>query len=137
MRKLIKYLTSREMITYIIAGILTTLVNFTISYLMYNLLGINENITNAAAWAGAVIFAFFINDRWVFIRGQGNSLKSGNKFIRFVAGRLFTLVVELAATYCFVTVLKCGFWWIKVIIAVIVTVLNFVISKLLVFKTNN
>lgn len=131
-KKLFKYLTSREMITYVIAGLLTTLLNFLVAFLMFNIMNIDENITNAVAWIAAVVFAYFINNKWVFIKGNDN--REGVKFIKFVGGRVFTLVVEVGATYIFVTRLEQNFWFIKVIIAVVVTVLNFLISKLYVFR---
>ena len=51
--------TMKETILYAISGALTTLVNFATSYLLYNVLGVNENITNAVAWVAAILFAFF------------------------------------------------------------------------------
>ncbi|MCR5431414.1 MAG: GtrA family protein [Lachnospiraceae bacterium] len=129
----------KETILYIISGALTTLVNFAASYLLYNICGINENITNAVAWTAAVIFAFFSAHIFVFKTSDkeiGNNMSPFKRFLLFAAGRVFTLVVELLATFIFVTKLGKGFWLIKVIISVVVIVLNYLISKFIVFKGN-
>ena len=55
------------------------------------------------------------------------------KFGKFVAGRLFTLAVEWLGVFVFVTTLEVPFWPVKLVLAVIVTILNYVISKLFVF----
>jgi len=153
-RKLFKLFTSKEMIAYAIAGVLTTLVNFLTSHILYDILGVDENITNAVAWLTAVIFAFFANDIFVFtgddekksnekgdfIDAVKNRKKSDAKpqrvirFFKFTAGRVFTLIVELGATYLFVTRLLVAYWPVKIITSVVVIILNYVISKYLVFN---
>jgi len=129
-----------ETILYIISGVLTTAVNFITSYLLYNICGINENITNSVAWVAAILFAFFSAHIFVFRTSDkkvGNNISPIKRFFMFALGRVFTLLVELAATYIFVTKLENDFWLIKVIISIVVIILNYVISKFLVFKKNN
>lgn len=131
--RIIKKLLSREMITYLIAGVLTTVVNFAASFLLYNLLGIEENITTVAAWIIAVVFAYFINNFWVFLRGNEGTKKEAVKISKFFTARLLTLIVESASIFIFVTQLGISYWLVKIPVAVIVTVLNYVFSKLFVF----
>lgn len=129
--------TMKETILYAISGALTTLVNFATSYLLYNVLGVNENITNAVAWVAAILFAFFSAHIFVFKTSQkevGANISPVKRFFLFALGRIFTLIVELAATFIFVTKLENDFWIIKVIISVIVIILNYIISKFIVFK---
>ncbi|MCR5521236.1 MAG: GtrA family protein [Lachnospiraceae bacterium] len=126
-----------ETVLYAISGALTTLVNFAVSYLLYNILGINENITNAVAWITAILFAFFSAHIFVFKTSKKEYaavISPIKRFLYFAAGRVFTLVVELTATYIFVTKLEKDFWLIKVVISVVVIILNYLISKFIVFK---
>ena len=129
--------TLKETVLYTIAGILTTAVNFTVSYLLYNICGINENLTNAVAWTVAVVFAFFAGHIFVFRTSRkdvGDNISSVKRFLLFTLGRVFTLIVELAATFIFVTKLEADFWIIKVIISVLIILLNYLISKFIVFR---
>ena len=130
-------ITLKETILYAISGVLTTLVNFSVSYLLYNICGVNENITNAVAWVAAVVFAFFAAHVFVFkTTGKNGAEKMTvlNRFFMFVIGRIFTLIVELAATFIFVTKMEADFWIIKVTISVLIIILNYLISKFIVFK---
>lgn len=132
-KKLWKLFVNRETITYIIAGVLTTLVNFAISFIGYDCLHWNENLVTAIAWIVAVIFAYVINKYWVFLEKKGAAAGEAVKFGKFIAGRLFTLAVEWFGVFLFVTTLEIAFWPVKLVLAVVVTVLNYLISKLFVF----
>ena len=132
-KKLWNVFVNRETITYIIAGVLTTLVNFLASYLGYDCLHWNENLVTAMAWVVAVVFAYVINKYWVFLEKNGEAVKEAAKFGKFIAGRLFTLAVEWLGIFLFVTTLKVPFWPVKLVLAVVVTILNYVISKVFVF----
>ena len=132
-KKLWILFVNRETITYIIAGVMTTLVNFITSYIGYDCLHWNENLVTAIAWVVAVVFAYVVNKYWVFLEKKGEAVGEAVKFSKFVAGRLFTLAVEWLGVFVFVTTLKVPFWPVKLVLAVIVTILNYVISKLFVF----
>ncbi len=132
-KKLWNLFVNRETITYIIAGVMTTLVNFITSYIFYDCLHWNENLVTAVAWIVAVIFAYIVNKYWVFLEKKGETVKEAVKFGKFIAGRLFTLAVEWLGVFVFVTTLEVPFWPVKLVLAVIVTVLNYLISKLFVF----
>lgn len=127
-----KFMT-REIITYLIAGVLTTLVNFAASFLFYDIIHLDENITTVIAWIAAVAFAYFINNSWVFQRGNEGAKQEAEKAGKFVVARLFTLFVEWVGIYIFVTKLNIFFWFVKIPLAVIVTILNYVFSKIFIF----
>ena len=127
----------KETILYIISGALTTLVNFAVSYLLYDICSVNEIVTNTVAWVAAVLFAFFSAHIFVFRtsdREKGGNMSVTKRFLFFVAGRIFTLAVELSATYIFITRLGSDFWIVKVLISGFVIILNYLISKFIVFK---
>lgn len=124
---------NRETVTYLMAGVLTTLVNFAATYLGYNCLHWNENVVTVVAWITAVLFAYVINKYWVFLEKKGETVGEAVKFGKFIAGRLFTLAVEWFGIWLFVTTLKIPLWPVKLILAVVVTILNYVFSKVFVF----
>ncbi len=136
-KKIIKILFSREMITYLIAGVLTTLVNFAATYLFFDICGLDENLTTAIAWLVAVSFAYVINNYWVFLAGNEGQGKELAKIGKFFLSRLFTYVVEALGIYVFVTYLEYPMWPVKIVLMVVVIVLNYVFSKLLVFNSKN
>ncbi|MCH5273780.1 MAG: GtrA family protein [Lachnospiraceae bacterium] len=132
-KKCWKLFVNRETITYIIAGVLTTLVNFVTSFLFYDCLHWDENLVTVIAWVVAVVFAYVINKYWVFLEKKDAAAKEAVKFGKFVAARLFTLAVEWLGIFIFVTNLEIAFWPVKLILAVIVTILNYVFSKVFIF----
>ncbi len=135
-RGLVKRVVNRETIAYIIAGVLTTIVNF-ISYESLYRLGLKNLTANAIAWVIAVIFAYIVNKKQVFLSKSNNVNDEARKVSKFFGARLITLVVEQVGMYIFIDVL--GFYrlFVKAVIAVIVTILNYVLSKIFVFNKNN
>ena len=79
--KLIKKLLDRDVILYIIFGILTTLVNFVTFYILNSLMKINANISNLVAIPLAILFAYFTNRKWVFHTKQRDLKKILMSFV--------------------------------------------------------
>ncbi len=129
---LMKKVVNRETITYIIAGVLTTLVNF-VSYEGLYRLGLSNLTANACAWVIAVTFAYFVNKKNVFVSRSANVKDEATMVSKFFGARIITLVVEQLGMYVFVNQL--GFYRlaVKVGLAVIVTILNYLFSKLYIF----
>lgn len=132
-KELIKKICTREIIFYAIFGVLTTIVNIGTFAIMTNIFKWNENTSNIIAIILAVLFAYITNKDLVFhSNAQGNKEKL-KEFIKFIAGRAFTMVVEFVG--CFLMfklpipeiVSKC-------IITILVIILNFFISKFFAFK---
>ncbi len=124
----------REALLYLFFGGLTTLVSILSFWLFTAGLGLNELIANVLSWILAVLFAYLTNARWVFEakpRGFGERVQL---LLRFYAGRLATLGVEEALLWIFITRLHLPAMPVKIAAQVVVIVLNYVISKLLVFK---
>ena len=141
MIRLIKdlYEKYREIVNYLIAGVLTTIVSLGIYYGMtFTILDPNNpfqlQVANVISWIGAVVFAYFINRSFVFRSENKNKLK---EFIAFVAGRVGTLLMDMGTMFLMVTVLHIDDRIAKLVVQVIVTVGNYVISKLLVFNSKD
>lgn len=121
----------KELGMYVIFGVLTTLVNVVVYYLFSNVFGINYLISNVLAWILSVLFAYITNRIWVFESESENILK---EIFLFFSGRLFSGVVDTGLMYLFIDILSVGDFISKIVIQIIVVVLNYVISKLVVFK---
>ncbi|MCH5314664.1 MAG: GtrA family protein [Eubacterium sp.] len=145
---LIKY---KELITYIIFGVLTTAVNFVTFWLMNLVLGEKLYLlNNVIAWIVSVIFAYVTNKLWVFESKSWKLKVIGKEIPEFVGARLFSLAVEEGGLFLFVNVMHfdkfsfkllgfeiTGTLIAKVILAVIVVILNYIFSKLVIFKKKN
>lgn len=123
----------KELLMYVIFGVLTTLVNIVVYYISAQLLGINYLISNIIAWFLSVLFAYVTNRQWVFESKSPDILK---ECILFFSGRIFSGAVDTVLMWLFIDVLTIGDMASKIIIQVIVVVLNYVISKWVVFKKN-
>lgn len=128
------YLKYKEMLLYMFFGIGTFLIAI-YSYMFFTeRMGVNVLIGNAISWVFATTFAFLTNRTWVFV----NHAKGVKAFFlqmgSFFFGRFITLVIEEEMLH--VLVLQQGLpnMPIKLLSQIIVIVLNYLISKLLVFR---
>lgn len=121
----------KEMTLYVIFGILTTLVNFVVYLLLVRVLGINYLISNIVAWFFSVLFAYVTNKIWVFESKNTHIVKEMSLFF---GGRIFSGIVDTGLMYLLIDILSVGDVISKIIIQVIVVILNYVISKIIVFK---
>ena len=130
------YLKNREIIVYLIVGVLTTIVSLGVYYgLVLTILNPNNAIelqlANISSWVAAVIFAYFANRIFVFRSKDKNMLKEGFKFC---SSRIFTLLVDMLIMFLMVTILHFNDKIAKIVVQVVVTILNYIISKFIVFK---
>ena len=134
-KKLSEKLLTREVILYVVFGVLTTIVNLGSFYIMNNLLKWEENISNFIAIVLAVLVAYVTNKDLVFHSTAESIKEKLNEFIKFIAGRVFTMIIEFIGGWIlFQTVIPEMIS--KLFITVIVIVLNFFISKFFAFKNN-
>ena len=133
MKNLWKKLFNRETVSYLIFGVLTTVVNYLVYYGLRHF-EINYMIANAAAWVAAVLFAYFTNKHFVFESHDYSPRVMLPEMGRFAAGRLITLLMEQAFLYVTVDLLGGDDRIMKLIISVAVVIVNYVLSKLFIFK---
>lgn len=127
-----------EIIRYLIIGVCTTIVSLAVYYLLiYTVFDPNKalelQITNIISWIVSVTFAYFTNRKFVFKLESDINLKEASSFY---ASRLSTLFIDMLLMFIFVTVLKFNDKIIKLIVQVVVIVLNYILSKFMVFKNN-
>ena len=121
----------RELVLYVVFGAFTFLVNIVTYFLFESVMGINYLVSNVLAWFFSVLFAYITNRTWVF---ESKSPKILKEMSLFFGGRIFSGVVDTVLMYLFIDVLVLGNTFSKIVVQIIVIVLNYVFSKLIVFK---
>ena len=126
----------RELILYVIFGILTTVCNFVVYFMATRLFYLSIEIANILGWFLSVLFAYVTNRQYVF-----QSEECGKSIIRellsFYGSRLFTGLLDFGGMWLFADYLKFNDMITKVVLNVIIIVLNFILSKFLVFQKKN
>ena len=123
----------KEGLLYLFFGGCTTIVNI-ISFVILRLLHIGTYVSNGLAWVFAVLFAFVTNKVYVFeCRGKGKkeTLREGLSFFGF---RLLSLFFDMGIMFVLIDLLSCNEFISKVIANIFVIIINYVFSKLFIFK---
>ncbi|RRG18408.1 GtrA family protein [Weissella viridescens] len=126
----------QDIIIYLIFGVLTTVINLVV-YSVGIYFGMNVQIATILAWIVAVIFAYLTNRKWVFHSTAHTPKEIGKEATSFTLSRLSTLLVDMAIIWFGVQLLgQNPFIW-KIIDNVVVVILNYVLSKVMVFKDHD
>ena len=130
------YKKYKEIINYLIFGVLTTVVSLATYYIcVFTFLNpenpVELQIANIISWIFAVLFAYITNRKYVFESKEKNLIKEG---IKFSGSRLITLFLDMLVMWLGVTVLKFSDTIIKIVSQVLIIIGNYIISKLFVFK---
>lgn len=126
----------REILSYLFFGGATTVINVAIYHVCYNMLDIGNSISTVIAWFVSVAFAFVTNKIFVFESRSAEWNKTLKEAMAFFGCRIGSGALELGIMYFFVDVLFFNGTIMKLITNIIVIVLNFVFSKLFIFKKN-
>lgn len=130
------YLKYKEIINYLFFGVLTTIVSLATYYiLVLTILDANNpielQIANVIAWITCVTFAYITNRKYVFNSKEENILK---EMLKFYSARIASLLIDMALMYIFVSRLHFNDKIIKIIVQIIIIILNYILSKIIVFK---
>ncbi len=128
------YRKYKETILYLVFGGLTTLINIVTYWLLTKPLGIDFMVSNAIAWVVSVLFAFVTNKLFVFESKGLNAALVVKELVLFVGARLFSGALDMGIMYLFIDILHFNDLLIKVLSNVIVIIVNYVLSKLIIFK---
>lgn len=135
MKKLLESIKKyEEVISYLFFGGLTTVVNYAVYLPCYNLLGISGAVSNLIAWVVAVAFAYLTNKPFVFKSNDWSAKVVVPELVKFVGCRVGSGILETAIIFVTVDCLHWNGNIIKLVTSVLVVILNYVASKLLVFR---
>lgn len=126
----IKY---KSFIFYAIFGVLTTAINIAVYWLCRNVLGLANVPGTVIAWVAAVLFAFITNKLFVFDSKDMSMRVFFSEMIRFFLARIATGILEVLIMFIGVDVMHGPSMVLKVITNIIVIIVNYILSKLLVF----
>lgn len=130
------YKKYKEIINYLIFGVLTTVVSLATYYIcVYTFLNPDNSlqlqVANIVSWIAGVTFAYITNRKFVFESEEQEKLKEAGKF---VTSRIATLLTDMLIMFIGVTILKLNDKIIKLISQIIVIIANYLLSKMLVFR---
>lgn len=135
MKKIINlYKKYQEIINYLIVGALTTLVSIAVYGIFTKLFHVNYMISNVISWIFSVLFAYIANKKFVFKTKCDNEIEILIEIYQFLKYRILSLVIDVLLMYVFVELITLDDMIAKVLVQIIVIVLNYVFSKLFVFK---
>lgn len=123
-----------DVLRYLIIGGVTTLIDFLTFTLLNGPLGVHYQVANIVAWVVAVCFAF-VGNKWVVFRTETPGWHTlAREAGSFVAMRLTTLLFSAVFLYVTVSLLAWDETLSKLISNIVVIILNYVLSKLVVFR---
>ena len=123
-----------ELVSYLFVGVATTLVNYVVYYLATRLLSMGVMAGTWTAWVAAVAFGYVANKAFVFHTHCDSALALLREAAGFFSMRLVSLGMETVLMYLTVTVLGLNDLVMKLVINIVVIILNYVFSKLFIFK---
>jgi Predicted membrane protein len=123
-----------EKISYIFFGGLTTVVNIMVYTFLTRILHVDNIVSNCCAWIASVIFAYITNKLFVFFSDAHSFTAIFREFISFICCRIMSGAMDMSIMYIFVNVFNFNDFVIKIISNVLVVVVNYIFSKLVIFK---
>lgn len=128
------FLRYYDLIMYLVFGVMTTAVNYLVYLPCFNMLGLSASVSNMISWVVSVAFAFLTNKPFVFRSHDWSAKVVWPELVKFVGCRVGSGVMETVILFLTVDTLRWnGNIW-KLVTSVLVVVVNYVGSKLLVFR---
>lgn len=129
------YIKYKEIVNYLIFGVMATIVNFASYFVFARLIGIDEVISSGLSWFCAVTFAYITNKMFVFESKTDTKKAFFKEMLSFFLARVFSgIVCDIGTFALMVKVLHINDIISKIVTQVMVVVLNYVLSKLLIFR---
>lgn len=120
----------QEIVNYVIVGGFTTVVSI-LSYYFFRIFLQNYVLCTVLSWIVAVSFAYITNRKYVFHSNEKNIYR---EFFEFTCSRILSLLSEVAVMFILVDFLSIQDKLAKIIVQIIIMILNYIFSKLFVFK---
>lgn len=118
---------------YLLFGVLTTIFSLGTFWILIKATAINENICNFISIVVGILTAYALNREYVFESKEENILK---EFSKFVMARVASSLFDMIAFFIFATLLSLNEMLVKIVISIVVIILNYILSKLLVFNNS-
>ena len=124
----------KEILLYLFFGGVTVFLNIFLFFVINQITELDELVNNVICWIVCVIFQFFTNRTWVFNKGVNTLDEFLKQMVSFISGRIITLFIEELILAMFIYRFGFNLIIIKIIAQIIVIILNYIISKTVVFK---
>ncbi|HEY5561712.1 MAG TPA: GtrA family protein [Clostridiaceae bacterium] len=134
---IIRFTKYKQQIMYLIFGGLTTIVNIIIYSVFTRVFSFGTIESNVIAWVASVLFAYITNKLFVFHSKSLNMLTIVKELTAFISCRLFSGIMDMSIMFIFVNLLDFNDIVIKIISNIFVIIVNYFLSKLVIFKNNN
>lgn len=121
----------KEIVLYLIFGVLTTVVNILTYALFTRVIILNLFLANIVAWVLSVLFAYLTNRKYVFKSKNKSKLR---EMLSFYMCRIVTFVIDMLLMYILIYVMKLDDMVSKIVVNIVVIMLNYIFSKLLIFR---
>lgn len=137
-KKLIDKFLTRENISYVFWGLMTTLVSIAVYYaLIYFFPVLLEEIANAVAIIISMLFAYIVNKKFVFRSKCPDFRSLITEFWSFISCRIFSAIVEELLLSFFLRAANINEYISKLLVCLVIFVLNYVMSTMFVFRNKN
>lgn len=128
----------KDVILYLIFGVATTVVNIVSYAVLARLLGEKYLVlNNTISWILSVLFAYITNKIWVFNSVTDSFKALAIEFTSFVSCRFITFLLDTVILYLGVKVLFLNDIAVKIFSNVLVIIINYIASKLVIFRDGN
>jgi len=124
----------KEIINYLIFGVLTTLVNYITYLILAKLLNIDYMVSTVVSQIISIIFAYVTNKLFVFKTKDLSTKQLLQEMVSFFGFRIISLLLDMGFMYLFVDILHLNDTIMKLVSNVLIVIANYVFSKLFIFK---
>ncbi len=121
---------------YLFFGICTTAINFAVYLICHNMFFMSATMSNVLAWFISVLFAFMTNKLFVFNNHDWQFRTIMTEFFKFLYCRIGSGLFETLTLWGTVDRMQYNGNAMKIIVGVFVVIMNYISSKMLVFKNN-
>ena len=136
-QELLRSLATKEFLYYVLFGCLTTAVSVGSYHVCEEWLELHYSLANVISWVLSVTFAYVTNKFFVFRSRNAHKSSLFREITLFYGARLFSLAIEEGGLFLFIELLHMNALLAKLILQVVVVALNYVFSKLVIFKPKN
>ncbi len=129
------YFKYKEVINYLVFGVLSMIVNFASYYLFARVLNIDEVISSGLSWFCSVLFAYITNKLFVFESKTNTAKEFLKEMISFFLSRVLSGILCDVGTFALmVKVFGINDMVAKIVTQVMVVIVNYILSKFFIFK---